>query len=79
MKTHLRRVGNSKGVILPATLLAESGIESSIELTAEPGRIVITSAIPLRNGWFSGYRAEEDEDVFKELAATDADSGEWEW
>lgn len=79
MKTNLRRVGNSKGVILPAILLAESGIESSIELTAEPGRIVITSATPLRKDWFNGYRAEEDEDVFKELAVTDADSGEWEW
>jgi len=79
MKTHLRRVGNSKGVILPSTLLAESGIDSSVELTAEPGRIIITSATPIRKGWFDGYRVEEDGDAFAELAATDADSGEWEW
>lgn len=79
MKTHLRRVGNSKGVLLPATLLAESGIGSSVELTVEPGRIVIASATPIRNGWFDGYPVEEDADAFAELAATDADSGEWEW
>lgn len=79
MKTHLRRVGNSKGVILPAALLAASGIGEDIELTAEAGRIVITSALSPRQGWFYGYRAEVDENVFEELAATDADSGEWEW
>ena len=79
MRTHLRRVGNSKGVILPAALLAQSGIADAIELTAEAGRIVITPAVSLRQGWFDGYRAETDEDAFAELAATDADSGEWEW
>ncbi len=79
MKTHLRRVGNSKGVILPAALLAQSGIGDDIELTAEAGRIVITPAVPNRQGWFDGYRAEDDEDAFMELAVTDADSGEWEW
>lgn len=79
MKTHLRRVGNSKGVILPGVLLAASGIGEDVELTAEAGRIVITSSVSLRQGWFDGYQAEKDENVFEELAATDADSGEWEW
>ena len=79
MKTHLRRVGNSKGIILPAALLAKSGIGDEIELTAEAGRIVITPAAPNRQGWFDGYRAEEDENAFAELAASDGDSGDWEW
>lgn len=79
MKSRLRRVGNSRGVILPAILLAQSGIGDDIELTAEPGRIVITPAAPDRQGWFDGYDADKDEDAFAELNATDADSGEWEW
>ncbi|MGH8550910.1 MAG: AbrB/MazE/SpoVT family DNA-binding domain-containing protein [Methylococcales bacterium] len=79
MKTHLRRVGNSKGVILPAALLAESGIGDEVEVTAAAGRIVITPAVPGRQGWFDGYQAGEDEDAFAALAATDSDSGEWEW
>lgn len=79
MKTHLRRIGNSKGVILPAALLAQSGLGDDIELTAEAGRIVITPAVPNRQSWFDGYHAEDDEDAFAELAVTDADSREWEW
>ncbi|TAN53562.1 MAG: AbrB/MazE/SpoVT family DNA-binding domain-containing protein [Methylococcaceae bacterium] len=79
MKTHLRRLGNSKGVLLPAAALAASGIGDEIELTVSAGRIVITPAVPDRQGWFDGYQAEEDTDAWGRLVATDADSGEWEW
>ncbi len=34
MKTHLTQVGNSKSVILPREMLAESGIGDEIELIA---------------------------------------------
>ncbi len=31
-----------------------------------------------RVGWFDGYRADQDEDVWQDLPPT-SDSGEWEW
>jgi antitoxin component of MazEF toxin-antitoxin module len=79
MKTQLVPVDGSKCVVLPAPLLSRSGLGDEVVVTAEAGRIVITPAVPNRQGWFDGYRAEADEDVFAELAATDADSEEWEW
>jgi antitoxin MazE len=79
MKTHLRQLGNSKGVLLPAALLAASGIGDDIELTVEAGRIVITPIGPDRDGWYDGYQAAKDVDAWGKLATTDADSGEWEW
>lgn len=78
MRTVLRKIGNSRGVLIPATLLAECGITGEIELRQEGQRIVIERAKPARAGWFDGYRPDEDVDAWKGLAPG-TDSGEWEW
>lgn len=78
MRTTLRKIGNSRGVLIPAALLAESGIGNDIELYLEGSRIVIEPARPSRLGWFDAYRADQDEDVWRDLPPS-ADSGEWEW
>lgn len=77
MKTHPRRFGNAKGVLLPSAVLAASGIGNDIELSVEAGRIVITSAKPCRNGWYEGYQAAKDVDAWGKLATTETDTEEW--
>lgn len=44
MKTRLLQIGNSRGIRLPKTVLAEAQLQDEVELQAEPGRIVIRSA-----------------------------------
>ena len=44
MKTPLLQIGNSRGIRLPKTVLAEAQLQDEVELQAEPGRIVIRSA-----------------------------------
>ncbi|SFB84383.1 antitoxin MazE [Marinospirillum celere] len=78
MRTHLRKIGNSKGVLLPSALLAETGITDEIEIRMEAGRLVIEPAQKPREGWFDGYREEEDRDVFEDLTP-DEDTEDWEW
>jgi antitoxin MazE len=78
MRTTLRKIGNSRGVLIPAALLAECGITDEIDLHLEGARIVIAPAAPARAGWFDGYRAEQDADAWAGLPP-EADSGEWEW
>ena len=78
MRTTLRKIGNSNGVLIPAPLLAECGITDEIELHLEGMKIVIEAARPTRAGWFDGYRAQDDVDAWGSLPP-DSDSGEWEW
>jgi antitoxin MazE len=78
MRTTLRKVGNSQGVLIPSALLAECQLRGAVEMTVEAGRLVISPVRELREGWFSGYQAEADEDAWEGLAV-DADCGEWEW
>ena len=78
MRTTLRKIGNSRGVLIPAALLTECGIQDEIELRLEGTRIVIESVSRARAGWFDGYEPENDVDAWDGFAP-DSDSGDWEW
>lgn len=76
MRTTLRKKGNSRGVIIPATLLAacEMGDEVDIRLAGE--HLVISPVKAPRAGWFVGYKPETD---FEPLATLPADAGSEDW
>lgn len=78
MLTTLRKVGNSRGVLIPAALLAECKIDGAVEMTVESGRLVITPVSAPRAGWFDGYEASSDKDVWADLPVDEA-CEDWEW
>jgi antitoxin MazE len=41
MKTTIRKVGNSHGVIIPVSMLAQAGIRDEAEMQVEKGAIVL--------------------------------------
>jgi len=70
MKTTLRKMGNSTGVIIPKPFLSELGFESDeVEMTVEDGAIVIRKpAKEARIGWAQASA---------ELAANNQDKQQW--
>ncbi len=78
MRTVLRKVGNSRGVLIPAAFLAETGIQGEVEMRVERGRIVIASVKSPRARWFAHYEPEADVDVFAELPV-DEGCAQWDW
>lgn len=78
MRTHLRKVGNSRGVIIPAALLEACGLGEEVDLRMEGKTLVIEAVKTPRSGWFDGYQPETDSDVLASLPVDEAD-GEWEW
>jgi antitoxin MazE len=52
METHLRSIGNSRGVIIPAFMLHNCNIEHEIRLIQDGARLVIEAARKPRQGWF---------------------------
>ena len=82
MKTRLVQIGNSKGVRLPKTVLAEAQLQDEVELQAEPGRIVIRSAKRPRDGWAEAarrMRERGDDRLLDAPTATRFDEEEWKW
>ena len=58
MRTAIRKLGNSSGVIIPRSMLAEIGIGAgdAIEVSLEDGRIVITPVKRRpREGWAAAF------------------------
>lgn len=80
MRTIIRQIGNSKGVIIPASFLAGSGLEGEVEMSLVDRSIVITPVKKvLRKGWFDDYHAVEDEDGWRGFVALPSEEDEWEW
>lgn len=82
MRTTLRKVGNSRGVLIPAALLAECQIEGAVDLTVEGGRLVIAPVKAPRAGWAEAAAQiatqEEDEALWPVSFAEEEGEG-WEW
>ena len=80
MQTTLRKVGNSRGVLIPAAFLAACGIGTEIEMRQEGRRIIIEPMNPPpRLGWFNTYQADKDADAWAGITDTQAESEDWQW
>jgi len=82
MVTEIRRIGNSRGVIIPKPLLKEAGLENEAEILLERGSIVLRK--PQRNpreGWAEASRriaeAGDDKLVWPEFG--NLDDGDLRW
>ena len=78
MHIPLRKIGNSKGIILPAALIAACGLKSEVELRLEGKTIIIEPAGTSRSDWFGAYVAESDMDVWSTIPQ-DEGTDEWDW
>lgn len=82
MKAHIVRIGNSRGIRLPKTLLQEAQLDDEVELQAEPGRILISKSAKPRAGWAEAARRmrERNEDRLLDPSIhTRFDKEEWKW
>jgi antitoxin MazE len=84
MKTRIVRIGNSRGIRIPKTLLEETGLSGEVEISIEDGALIIRTARRPRTGWAAAFRqmAERGEDrLINEVAPslTRWDEDEWEW
>jgi antitoxin MazE len=82
MKTHLIRVGNSRGIRLPKPLISQAGLTDEVELHIRDGAIVIESASSPRVGWSKAAEAmhERAEDVLLMPSnPTRFDEKDWKW
>lgn len=79
MRTHLRKIGNSKGVLIPAAMLAELGVSDEVEIHLEGQRLVVEPIKQPRRQWFNGYDASRDDAVWEDLVEVEAGEDEWQW
>ncbi len=82
MKAQIVRIGNSRGIRLPKTLLQEAQLGNEVELHAEPGRILISKSAKPRAGWSEAaqrMREREEDRLIDPSTPTQFDKDEWKW
>ncbi|MFO7691480.1 MAG: hypothetical protein R6V57_00200 [Vicinamibacterales bacterium] len=82
VKTRIVQIGNSQGIRVPKFLLEQARLPREVELTAEPGRLLVRAARGPRDGWAEAaraMRARQEDGLLDEGTATAFDVEEWSW
>ncbi len=78
MHAKLVRIGNSRGVRLPKTVIEGAGLKDDLNLEVRDGAVVIRNAETARSGWAEAAAAchEAREDALEDWDAV-SDDGDW--
>lgn len=79
MRVTIRQIGNSRGIIIPAALLASCEISNEAELSVEGKRLVVEGVHEPRANWFAGYQAEPQGSGVLDGIPMDEGDEEWQW
>ena len=82
MKTRLVRIGNSRGVRLPKTIITQAGLTDEVELGVREGAVIIARVTSARSGWADAarqMRQRHEDRLLDAPTATRFDEKEWQW
>ncbi|MCE2936381.1 MAG: AbrB/MazE/SpoVT family DNA-binding domain-containing protein [Cyclobacteriaceae bacterium] len=75
--TKVRRIGNSKGILLPKTVLEESGIKGTVKIVVKDKVIMISSAEAKKKKTWADFKNAKKEKA--DFVVNKFDSEEWVW
>ena len=85
MITKVVKIGNSRGIRIPKSVIQDSGLTDDVELEIGDGQIIIKSISTNRENWDTAFKkmAKNKDDVLMEpqslYNATSWDKEEWDW
>lgn len=84
MKTNIVRIGNSKGIRLPKSVLEQCQLRDSVEIEVEGNVLIIRPLHAPRAEWsqaFAKMAEHKDDTLFDQdtKLATEWDRSEWRW
>ncbi len=85
MITKVVKIGNSRGIRIPKSIIDQSGIKNEVELEVKDDKIIIKSLSEVRKNWnlaFQKMSENNDDLLLDENTLTDQsswDKEEWTW
>jgi antitoxin MazE len=83
MRIELVRIGNSRGVRIPKTVIEQCGFGKTVELRVENDCLIISPERQPRQGWDEAFRAAgpsvDDQLLLKGRESNKFDREEWKW
>jgi len=85
MKTKVIKIGRSKGIRIPNTIIQKSGLKNEVELEVTGGQIIIKPISANRESWDAAFKkmAKNKDDIFMDkkvsFSQSTWDNKEWKW
>lgn len=82
IQSKIIKIGNSRGLCIPHTLLEQAGLTDEVEMRVEGDQLIIQSKRSLRQDWESLFMAmarNDDDHLLDETLLTHWDDEEWAW
>ncbi len=82
IRSKVIKIGNSRGIRIPRTVLEQVGLDDEVEMRVEGGKLIIQSPHKPRQGWdaqFAAMAEHHDDRLLDENIATQWDEEEWTW
>jgi antitoxin MazE len=84
VKTNIVRIGNSKGIRLPKSILEQCQLKDAVQIEVEGNVLIIRPVHAPRSGWSESFiemaRRKDDKLLDEDSAlATGWDRSEWRW
>ena len=82
VRSKVVKIGNSRGIRIPRTLLEQAGLAGDVEMSVEGDRLVIQAVHEPRQGWaakMAEMTAQGDDKLFDSATPTEWDEDDWTW
>jgi antitoxin MazE len=82
IRSKVVKIGNSRGIRIPRTLLEQAGLTDDVEMTVEGNKLIIHSARFPRQGWearFISMAEQGDDRLLDQAPSTQWEEDEWTW
>lgn len=83
MNVEIIKIGNSKGVRIPSSILKQCGMKGAVNMEVEDGKLIVTPIREMRVGWEEAFklmaRDNNGQLLDSELADHSWDQEEWQW
>jgi len=82
IRSKVIKIGNSRGIRIPRTLLEQAGLTDDVEMMVEGNKLIIHSAQLTRQGWdaqFAAMAEQGDDRLLDQTPATHWEADEWTW
>ena len=80
--TQIVKIGNSRGVRLPKSLIEQMGFNNEVEIVVQDGQLVLRPVTRPRRGWdeqFLAMARHGDDKLLDGPTSTKWDRSEWRW
>ncbi len=82
VRSKVVKIGNSRGIRIPRTMLEQAGLTDQVEMSIEGNRLIVRSAHRPRVGWkacFAEMAERGDDPLLDDNVPTQWDDNEWSW